>query len=92
MKPLFWTDMPSKTTVTQKGVTTVSVRTTGHVIVASSDNEWMNEDFTDDWADRVFGNMAFEEKRLLVWDSFRSFIKDRIEMVRKRNAVMAVIQ
>ena len=108
MKPLFWTDMPSKTTVTQKGVTTVSVRTTGHeinrltvclaakadgskppqyviiphkkvdsnlqsipnVIVACSDNGWMNEDLTDDWVDRVFGNMAFGGKRLLVWDTF----------------------
>ena len=42
--------------------------------------------------EQVFGKMAFGEKRLLVWDSFRPHIKDRIkEMVRKRNAVMAVI-
>ena len=52
----------------------------------------MNEDLTADWVDRVFGNMAFGEKRPLVWDSFRPHIKDRIkEVVRKRNAIMAVI-
>ena len=45
------------------------------VVVAATQNGWMNKNLTLDWIEKVWRNFSFA-KRMLVWDSFKCHISD----------------
>ena len=61
------------------------------VIIAVSPNGWMTEELVIDYLNRVWGQFSFN-KRLLVWDSLRAHITDRIKAsLHEKNTLLSVI-
>jgi hypothetical protein len=41
---------------------------------------WMNDEITEEYLNKIFGSGVFQ-KRLLIWDSFRSHISTKTKEV-----------
>ena len=84
------TKMPPYIVITRKKFPAELSNISG-VVVACSDNGWMNDDLTIDWVNRVWGNFGFG-KRFLVWDSFKCHLSDQVkDALKRRNTVKGVI-
>ena len=62
------------------------------VVVALSNNGWMNEDLTKDWLRRCCGTLNFR-RRLLVWNAYKCHLTDGVRNVANKstNSDMAII-
>jgi hypothetical protein len=61
------------------------------LILSWSGTIWMNDEITEEYLTKIFGPGVFQ-KRLLVWDSFRSHISTKTkEVLKKCNLDVAVI-
>ena len=58
--------------------------------VASSANEWMNEELTLRWCNKILGQFSFS-KRLLAWDSYEAHIIDNIKKALTKSKIKTVI-
>ena len=55
------------------------------VVVALSNNGWMNKKLTKDWVLRCWGRLNFgRRRRLLVWDAYKCLIMDSVKDVVKK--------
>ena len=45
------------------------------IVVAATQNGWMNKNLTLNWVEKVWTNFSFA-KGMLVWDSFKCHVSD----------------
>lgn len=62
-----------------------------NAIIRFSSNAWMDNDLTAEWVEQVWGP-AQDNKRMLIWDSFKCHISDCTKTVLgNTNTIMAVV-